>query len=798
MTAGQEDVPTRALGPDQEGPSNPPSLPETIGPYRILGLLGEGGMGRVYRALERNPPREVALKVAGASTRGALERFQREIELLAQLEHPGIARLYASGIDERSGLPWLAMELVPGEDLAQWSERTRPSRHSTVEVLLSICSAVQYAHGRGVLHRDLKPSNVFVTPGGDARVLDFGIARLLGPQTGADHTLTVAGQILGTLPYMAPEQLAGEPVDARSDVYAIGVIAYELLGGQLPYPRLRTASAFEALDILRASDPPPLASLSRRAQGDLGEVVMKAIAPERERRYASVDAFASDLRAALESRPVSARAPTPGYLIARFIRRHRALSAAIASIALVMLVATAVSLRFAWSEASARAEAESRAAEAQAISDFLTDMLQSADPERSLGKELRVSDLLAPAERSVESSATLASGARARLLFVLAGVHNNLGDPESALAVLDRADALGAANEDGIHDALLSQRAVALIASGRSAEALSLLDAAQSQVARDEETRIGLEFLRVQAQLELGGDPAGHEARLRQLLSQARSALGEDHVQTVLAMHNLSAVLQGSGKWQEALELSEQVVALRSARHGPEHPQTLYSRNLLATLLFRQGREAEALELMEAVLDARRRALGEAHPSVWVSTQALGALLVQRGQPEQGAALLREALSSFDLRFGPDSNFALIARDALAQAEEKLGHVDEAKRLYEQVLAHGIGSDGLLRAEAMSTRNNLAMLFSDAGRKPEALEQFDLLLPEAEARFGATHPFVGMYRGNRAQCLAELGRSDEARAEFERSLTILDATLGEAHPRTQRVRGQYDALSQGD
>ncbi len=798
MTAGPEDPTTRALDSEPRRDGAATSLPESVGPFRILGLLGEGGMGRVYRALERTPPREVALKVAGLPTRAALERFAREIELLAQLEHPGIARLYATGIDERSGLPWLSMELVPGEDLARWAARVQPDRESILRVLLSICGAVQYAHGRGVLHRDLKPSNVFVAPDGSTRVLDFGIARLLQPTGGLDPTLTVAGQILGTLPYMAPEQLAGDPVDARGDVYALGVIAYELLGGQLPYPRLRTASAFEALDIVRAGDPPPLASLSRRAQGDLGEVVMKAIAPERERRYASVDALAADLRAVMESRPVSARPPTPAYLISRFVKRHRALSAAVASIALVLITATGVSLRFAWSEAGARAEAEARAAEAQAISNFLTDMLQSADPERSLGRELRVSELLAPAERGVETATGLSASARARILSVLAGVHINLGDANAALAVVDRAEALVGLEYADLAEGLLSQRATALIASGRDSEAEDLLEAGLARGTHSPENRIGLELLRVQSRLNRGGDPASHESELRRLLAEARSELGGSHDRTILAMHNLGAVLQSSGKWQEALELSEEVVALRSERFGVDHPQTLYTRNLLATLLFRAGREEEALSLMREVLDARRRALGPTHPSVWVSTQSLGALLVARGDAAGGAELLRQSIEAFDQRFGERSNFSLIARDALAQAKEKLGQREEAQRLFEEVLRLGMAEDGLLRAEAMSTRNNLAMLLVDAGRHAEALQQFDQLLPEAEARFGPQHPYVGMYRGNRAQCLASLGRIDAARAEFEASLAVLRATLGDAHPRTQRVQGQYAALAQGD
>jgi tetratricopeptide (TPR) repeat protein len=805
MTAGPEDQTTQALDSEPHSRDASPALPESIGPFRILGLLGEGGMGRVYRALERTPPREVALKVAGLPTRGALERFQREIELLAQLEHPGIARLYATGVDERSGLPWLSMELVHGEDLGHWAARVQPGRESSISVLLSICSAVQYAHGRGVLHRDLKPSNVFVTPEGDARVLDFGIARLLGPSDGKDLTLTVAGQILGTLPYMAPEQLAGEPVDARSDVYALGVIAYELLGGQLPYPRLRTASAFEALDIVRAGDPPPLASLSRRAQGDLGEVVMKAIAPERERRYASVDAFATDLRAALESRPVSARAPTPAYLIGRFVRRHRALSAALASIAVVLVLATGVSLRFAWAEASARAEAETRAAEAQAISDFLTDMLRSADPERSLGKELRVTDLLVPAANAARNSNQLQPLARVRVLGVLGSAQASLGDANAALESLESAQTLlgdiagmPAKELRAIEDALLSARATALLSVGRRDEALRLVTDSldRDDGLRDAETRIGLRNLQIQAEIESEGSTADAESRLRGQLDDARSQLGDAHPVTALLMHNLSTVLQSLGRWDEALRLNEAVVSRRTELFGADHPQTLYARNLQGVLLYRLGRTEDALQLSQEVLEARRRALGEQHPSVLVSTQSLGALYVALDQAQTGAELLRTAIDGFDQRFGRNSDYALMGRDALAQAEEKLGNRKAAELLYQQVLIDARRDDGSLRESALPTRNNLAMLYGDQGRHEEALAEYDLLLNEAVPRLGEQHPYIGMYRGNRAQCLAELDRGSEARMEFEASLAILRSTLGEQHPRTQRVQAQLTALGE--
>lgn len=797
MTAGPEDQTTQALDSEPHSRDASPALPESIGPFRVLDLLGEGGMGRVYRALERTPPREVALKVAGLSTRAALERFQREIELLAQLEHPGIARLYATGIDERSGLPWLSMELIPGEDLGRWALRTQPARDAIVEVLLSICAAVQYAHGRGVLHRDLKPSNVFVTPAGDTRVLDFGIARLLGTADGADHTLTIAGQILGTLPYMAPEQLAGETADARSDVYALGVIAYELLGGQLPYPRLRTASAFEALDIVRAGDPPPLASLSRRAQGDLGEVVMKAIAPERARRYASVDAFASDLRAVLESRPVTACAPTPGYLLARFVRRHRVLSTAIASVALVMVLATVVSLRFAWSEASARAEADARAAEAQAISGFLTDMLQSADPERSLGTELRVSEVLYTAGESLRlDDSAMPAATRARLLSALARAHLGLAEGSRATELLETALALPNLEETPeLRTEIAVERLSADLTSGRFDEiesrASRLFD--EAELSASPETRLDVEQVLLRARIEKG-ERESVLADIEAAMNRAESELGGTHRISLALRHDFASVQQLLGRFKEAAEANAVVVLGRASVLGPEHPHTLYSRNLAATLKFRLGDEAGALADLETIHETRQRVLGETHPSTLSSGLNLATALVNQGEAERSETLARAALDGLSTRFDPSHRLALNARDTLALTLEKQGRTEDAAAMHAGTLDLYERLGRLDAPEAMGVLNNLAMLRMEAKQPAQALNHFDQLVERARAALGPEHVYTGMFVGNRAQCLAELGRHEAARGEFENSLTILRATLGEAHPRTQRVQAQYDAL----
>jgi serine/threonine protein kinase/WD40 repeat protein len=323
-------------------------VPERIGPYRILGVLGSGGMGLVYRAQQQSPRREVALKVirAGTASVELVRRFEKEALILGRLDHEGIARVYDAGVVQGPAgpEPFVAMELVQGEPLLEYAGRLALPIAARIELLARIGDAVAHAHDQGIVHRDLKPSNVLVKPDGQPKVLDFGVALMLGRDAEASTRQTTAGELIGTLPYMSPEQLTGVPdeIDERSDVYALGVMAYELLTTRRPYD-LDGLSVPAAARLLAEHTPTRLGSVDRTMRGDLENIVSKALEKERALRYASARELASDLRRFLRHEPVRAVPPSNLYTLRRFARRNPALTASFGVAALLLVAGTVVS-----------------------------------------------------------------------------------------------------------------------------------------------------------------------------------------------------------------------------------------------------------------------------------------------------------------------------------------------------------------------------------------------------------------------------------------------------------------------
>ncbi|MEM7246109.1 MAG: protein kinase [Acidobacteriota bacterium] len=338
-------------------------LPRTIGPYRILELLGRGGMGTVYRAEQLRPKRQVALKVMtpGVFTRGSASRFEREAELLGRLQHPGVAQVFEAGIDEEvpgSPLRYFAMELIEGVTIVQHARTENLTTRERLALLARVCGAVAHAHQHGVIHRDLKPDNIMVDARGQPRVLDFGIARLV--DLGEEETTqrTQSGLIMGTLCYMSPEQAMGRigEIDERSDIYSLGVLAYELLSGQRPH-ELENLPLPEAVGLIRDVEPERLGSLDKTLRGDVTTLVAKALEKQPHRRYASARDFADDIRRFLQHEPIVARPPSKSYLLSRFARRHRWFMAGTIAVFLALAIGLALAIRSSLRESEQRRRA---------------------------------------------------------------------------------------------------------------------------------------------------------------------------------------------------------------------------------------------------------------------------------------------------------------------------------------------------------------------------------------------------------------------------------------------------------
>ncbi|MBA3296852.1 MAG: serine/threonine protein kinase [Acidobacteria bacterium] len=387
------DEPTRASGAPPGAPSSltdtAQSLPARIGPYRILRLLGEGGMGVVYEAEQASPRRTVALKVirAGYATGEMLRRFQNEALALGRLQHPGIGQIYDAGTADTpfGRQPYFAMELVNGQSLLEYCDTHRLSVRQRLELIATICDAVQHAHQRALIHRDLKPANILVDESGQPHILDFGVARLTDSDAHATRQ-TDMGQLIGTLAYMSPEQVLGDPaeIDTRSDVYALGIILYEVLAGKLPYAIGHQLT--EAVRTIREEEPAALRAINRAYRGDVDTIVGKTLEKDKTRRYASAAELAADLRRHLRDEPIMARPPSASYLLQKFARRNTALVVGAGAVLVVLVLGVVTSTWLAVQALRAEAKATQQSAIAEAVNDFLqNDLLAQASANNQSG-----------------------------------------------------------------------------------------------------------------------------------------------------------------------------------------------------------------------------------------------------------------------------------------------------------------------------------------------------------------------------------------------------------------------------
>ncbi len=689
--------------------------PESIGPYRILGILGEGGMGTVYEAEQQQPRRRVALKVIRGGSYVDEQRvtmFRREIETLARLDHPNIGAIYDAGRTE-DGQHFFAMELVRGRTLDAWlGARRGPVDTQEVRLrlrlIVSICRAVHYAHQRGVIHRDLKPSNVVVPdsegPGAAGelpavKVLDFGLARITDSDVAAPTLVTEIGTIRGTIPYMSPEQTRGNPgaVDVRSDVYALGIILYEALTGVRPY-ETESSSLLDAIRIVCEQPPAPLRRAwkgPRAPDADLQTIVGKALEKEPDRRYASAAALAEDLQLYLESRPILARAPSAAYQLRKFARRNRALVAGIAATFLALVVGVVASTTFAVREAAQRRAVEAARRDLQEVADFQRGMLAGVDARRmgsALGRDLRSRLEASRRERGVTDAEV--SAALQGLDEALAGV--NLTD--TALGLLDEqvlARALEAARTRFVRQPLV---AAALLSSiGSTYHRLGLFDRAEEPLLSARATCERLLGANDATTLDVVhelGTLYLHQGRLGEaepllvgVLKARRRFLPSDDDRVLSAMNDLALLYGDAERLEESEALFAEAVKAQVARHGAEDPYSLTLLHNYAWTLIRLGKYDLAEPAATRALAGRRKKLGNEHPETTESINNLAVLYRRMGRLEEAERLYLEDYETSRRLLGDEHPDLLVTMTNLGRLYTVQGKYREAEALLARAAA---------------------------------------------------------------------------------------------------------------
>jgi serine/threonine-protein kinase len=731
-----------------------PAPGDRIGPYRLVRQLGHGGMGSVFLAErdDREFRHEVAIKLIrpeAAASPDLLRRFRAERQILAGLDHPNIARLLGGGISP-NGAPYLVMELVEGMPIDEYCRAHGLGLRARIHLFRAVCAAVEYAHRNLVVHRDIKPSNILVTPEGTPKLLDFGIAKLLKP---ADPELTIAqtgpADRLMTIEYASPEQVRGTPVTTATDVFALGIVLYELLASASPFD-IRKLDFLEAQRAICETAPPPPSRIvaapaqARRLKGDLDSIVMMALRKEPEARYSSVEQFSEDSRRYLEGFPVLAGKGTSRYRALKFLRRHR-VAAAVSAASGVLIMGFGIGMAVLAARVTRERDAvrveRTRAAQ---ISQFLTSLFSSSDPFVSQGNPITAKELLDNGSKRILRDLANQPAVRADLLETMADAYKHLGltaDAESAFREQARA----------------------------------------AQEAFGPESAPAARALRLLGDAERGrGKAAQAESDLRRALTIQEKILQPWDIEISHTLNNLSLVLQARGDVAAAESLLRRAVEI-SRRDPAQITETLIMESNLGALLSDRGNYEAAEAMLREVLARRTAVLGPNHPQVALSMQRLAFFLDRKGAWTEAESLTREALRRYRNLYSDSHPQTLTATNNLAMLLQKTGRLAEAEGLFRQAI------DTATRAQYGTADTavwsaNLAGLLGEELKFAEATELFQRALDLCRAQLGPGSTREARILEQRGTMLAFLGKTAAATADFNQALAIRRSRLGPEHP----------------
>jgi eukaryotic-like serine/threonine-protein kinase len=735
-----------------------------IGSYQLLELIGEGGMGEVWLAEQKEPVRRrVAVKLikAGMDTREVVARFESERQALALMDHPAIAKVFDAG-STAEGRPYFVMEYVAGLPITHYCDRHKLNTRQRLELFISVCEGVQHAHQKAIIHRDLKPTNILVMEVDGKpvpRIIDFGIAKATSHRLNDETLHTQAGALIGTLGYISPEQAeaGGEDIDTRSDVYSLGVVLYELLSGVLPFDFRRLAYD-EALRCLREQDAPSpstrlrtrgkesapaaknrgadLPTLVNLLQGDPDAITLRALEKVRARRYSTPIELAADIGRYLRNQPVLARAPSVAYRARKFVLRHRLAATLVSLLALLTVifgVAQTVELR------RIRRERD----RADRITDFLINMFKVSAPSEARGSTVTAREILDRSSNEIETELGEDFEARTQLMLVMARTYENLGLFSRAHALMkrvvqDRRKTLGVRNPKTLEAS--SEMGWVLHREGRDAEA---------------------------------------EPLIRTTIDAQSHVLGPDNPSTLESKDHLARILLRQAHYAEVERLERELIVASSNSQGPENPQTLRFMESLAIALARQSRFAEAESEYRQVLDTQRSNLGTDHPDTLATMHSLASMYLDQGNDEEAEKLYRETLQIDQRILGVDHPDTANEMTTLANTVRfDPSRRAEAENLYRKAMEIELRVVGPDHPYTTSAQEGLANVVSAENRYGEAEALLRQVLMERQRVLGADHTDTLLSQYNLASVLKHEGRNGEAesltRETLEAQARVLD------------------------